>query len=358
MASITFFFVFVPILSVILLAVNFILAPHKPNKEKKTPFECGYHSFLFQSRYPFTISFFIHGLLFLILDLEIVLTYPFSISMSVNEAYGLVTLILFASLITIGFVYELGIGALKFDTKENNTELLDVAHYENLPIKQSNILYTMDVFNPEMISTISSFSTILYDFLVNIYNNLGQMIGLADILDNISCCISADNIDALNSSPVNEFKGPGNIEILNPVTAPTPGFKGPGNVEILNPMPGSSGSVNVPVPGSASNPISVEDQPIDTTGSVDKPIIIEDDNKCISTSDPLKFNFVVIFTLGFSAFTDLTRSEVEQTQITQKLSNVSPGYLLIKLFKLFYKFIIVKVLPFIHKKIKQKLLDY
>lgn len=138
MSSTNFFFIFIPILSIILLAVNFILAPHKPNKEKKTPFECGYHSFLSQSRKEFSISFFIHALLFLVLDLEIVMTYPYSTSMDANEIYGLTFLILFASLITIGFVYELGIGALKFETKENSYD--SFIKKQNIVKKTSNIL--------------------------------------------------------------------------------------------------------------------------------------------------------------------------------------------------------------------------
>ena len=46
MTSIKIFLMFVPVLSFLLLGINFLLAPHKPYKEKKTPFECGYHSFL------------------------------------------------------------------------------------------------------------------------------------------------------------------------------------------------------------------------------------------------------------------------------------------------------------------------
>ena len=58
MSSLTFFLFFIVILSVILLSVNFIFAPHNPYMEKKTAFECGFHSFLGQNRTQFTISFF------------------------------------------------------------------------------------------------------------------------------------------------------------------------------------------------------------------------------------------------------------------------------------------------------------
>lgn len=117
MTSTTFFLIFVPILSLILLSVNFILAPHEPYKEKKTPFECGYHSFLWQNRTQFTISFFIFGLLFLIFDLEIVLIYPYAVSSYTNGVYGLISMIVFTLVVTLGFVFELGKNALKIETK-------------------------------------------------------------------------------------------------------------------------------------------------------------------------------------------------------------------------------------------------
>ena len=119
MNSIIFFLLFIPILGLILLNVNFILAPHQPYKEKKTPFECGYHSFLAQNRTQFTVSFFIFGLLFLIFDLEIVLVYPFTVSSSYNDIYGLITVIIFVLILTVGFVFELGKGALNIESAQD-----------------------------------------------------------------------------------------------------------------------------------------------------------------------------------------------------------------------------------------------
>jgi NADH-ubiquinone oxidoreductase chain 3 len=119
MSSIIFFLVFIPVLSIILLSVNFIFAPHNPYKEKKTPFECGYHSFLSQNRTQFTISFFIFALLFLIFDLEIVLIYPYSVSSYANNIYGLVIMIIFTLIVTVGFIFELGKNALKIESKQS-----------------------------------------------------------------------------------------------------------------------------------------------------------------------------------------------------------------------------------------------
>ncbi|KAF2135177.1 uncharacterized protein K452DRAFT_330310 [Aplosporella prunicola CBS 121167] len=89
MTSTSFFFIFIPILSFILLAVNLILAPHSPYEEKDSAFECGFHSFLGQNRTQFSVSFFIFALLFLLFDLEILLIYPYAVSSYTNGLYGL-----------------------------------------------------------------------------------------------------------------------------------------------------------------------------------------------------------------------------------------------------------------------------
>jgi len=118
MTSTTFFIIFIPILSLILLSVNLLLAPHNPYQEKDSVFECGFHSFLGQNRTQFNVSFFIFGLLFLLFDLEILLVYPYSVSGYNNDIYGLAIMMIFFVLLTLGFVFELGKNALTIDSKQ------------------------------------------------------------------------------------------------------------------------------------------------------------------------------------------------------------------------------------------------
>src|SRR6201990_1485999 len=120
MSSITFFLSFIIILSIILLFVNFIFASHNPYMEKKTAFECGFHSFLGQNRTQFTISFFIFALLFLLFDLEILLVYPYTVSAYYNNIYGLIVMLVFFFILTLGFVFELGKNALKIESRQEN----------------------------------------------------------------------------------------------------------------------------------------------------------------------------------------------------------------------------------------------
>ena len=118
MTSLTFFFIFVPILALLLLGINLLLSPHNPYQEKNSAFECGFHSFLGQNRMQFSISFFIFALLFLLFDLEILLVYPYVVSSYANGLYGLIIMLAFFLVLTLGFVFELGKNALKIESRQ------------------------------------------------------------------------------------------------------------------------------------------------------------------------------------------------------------------------------------------------
>lgn len=121
MTSTTFFIIFIPIVAILLLSINLILAPHNPYQEKDSVFECGFHSFLGQNRTQFSVSFFIFALLFLLFDLEILLVYPYSVSTYTNDIYGLVIMMVFFVLLTLGFIFELGKNALTIDSRQTSS---------------------------------------------------------------------------------------------------------------------------------------------------------------------------------------------------------------------------------------------
>ena len=117
---INYFFAVIPLITFLLLFINLNLAPHNPYQEKGSVFECGFHSFIGQNRTQFSISFFIFALLFLLFDLEIILVYPYALSVYNNESYGLIVIGIFFSLLTLGFAFELGKKALKIQTRQLN----------------------------------------------------------------------------------------------------------------------------------------------------------------------------------------------------------------------------------------------
>lgn len=118
MSSLIIFLIFIPCVVFILLIINFILASHQPYAEKDSPFECGFHSFLGQNRTEFNISFYNYALLFLLFDIEILFIYPFTVSNSQNGIFGLVTMLVFCFLLSLGLAYELGKNALKIASRQ------------------------------------------------------------------------------------------------------------------------------------------------------------------------------------------------------------------------------------------------
>ena len=146
MTSTTFFIIFIPILATLLLVINLILAPHNPYQEKDSAFECGFKSFYGQNRTEFNISFFIFGLLFLLFDLEILLVYPYSVSSYTNDIYGLVIMMVFFVLLTLGFIFELGKNALTIDSRQTTSydeEELSTPHAYISSV--SSVLYNMGI---------------------------------------------------------------------------------------------------------------------------------------------------------------------------------------------------------------------
>ena len=113
---------FVPILALILLFLNLFLSPNRPDSEKVLTYECGFSPILGQTRNTFHISFFLIALAFLILDLEILLFFPISVSLTQIGTFGLIIALLFFILLTIGYVIEILAGNLKVS---NRIYLLD-----------------------------------------------------------------------------------------------------------------------------------------------------------------------------------------------------------------------------------------
>lgn len=138
MTSVILFFNFIPLIALLLLAINLLFAPHNPYQEKNSAFECGFHSFLGQNRTQFSISFFIFALLFLLFDLEILLVYPYVVSSYTNDIYGLIVMLIFFLVLTLGFTFELGKNALKIDSRQLFSVVKKELHFVNTTMQKKS----------------------------------------------------------------------------------------------------------------------------------------------------------------------------------------------------------------------------
>jgi NADH:ubiquinone oxidoreductase subunit 3 (subunit A) len=112
-------FILVPSLVTVLILLNPILSftplgKSRIDADKISAYECGFTSILGQNRAPITVSFYIVGILFLIFDLEIALLIPIVGSLNTLGITAYSTVAIFIILLTFGFVYELGSGALNW----------------------------------------------------------------------------------------------------------------------------------------------------------------------------------------------------------------------------------------------------
>lgn len=120
MSSLLLLFIFVPVLTGILLALNLLLAVHRPDDSKVSAYECGFSPIYGQTRSPFHVQFYIVGILFLIFDLEILLVYPLCVTLYQVSTYGFWIFVIFLVVLTVGFVLEIGSGVLYFTEQKSN----------------------------------------------------------------------------------------------------------------------------------------------------------------------------------------------------------------------------------------------
>ena len=111
--------IFVPILALILLGLNTLLAPKNSYESKLSQYECGMPAFAAQTRESFQIHFVVVAMLFLVFDLELVLLLPLGVTLSKVSTFGFAVAVLFFLILTIGFVLEIGSGAINLTTEVN-----------------------------------------------------------------------------------------------------------------------------------------------------------------------------------------------------------------------------------------------
>ena len=113
LAIILFLFVSLA-LSLGFIILNFLLSPKKPDPEKLSAYECGFEAFG-DSRMEFDVKFYLVAILFVIFDLEIAFLFPWAITLNNTGLFGFWSMMVFLSVLTVGFIYEWKKGALDWE---------------------------------------------------------------------------------------------------------------------------------------------------------------------------------------------------------------------------------------------------
>nr|WRO44825.1 NADH dehydrogenase subunit 3 [Podabrus annulatus] len=113
MLSMLMFFIFL-ITIIMIIAVNIFSKKSIIDREKSSPFECGFDPKSFP-RNPFSLQFFLIAMIFLIFDIEISLIIPMVILLKISSLFNFSMLIMFFLLILIlGLVHEWNQGSLSW----------------------------------------------------------------------------------------------------------------------------------------------------------------------------------------------------------------------------------------------------
>ena len=112
-------FVIVPVLALLLLALNVLLAPNRPDESKVSPYECGFSVIEGQTRSVFHIHFYVVAMLFLIFDLELILVFPLGVTLYQVSTFGFSIGMIFFMVLTIGFILEIGSGAISLQNSNS-----------------------------------------------------------------------------------------------------------------------------------------------------------------------------------------------------------------------------------------------
>lgn len=96
------------------IALGRLLAPHRPNSEKLSQYECGFAPFE-DARLRFDVRFYLVAVLFILFDLEIAFVIPWAVVLDKIPPAALLAMAVFLLLLFVGFVYEWRKGALEWE---------------------------------------------------------------------------------------------------------------------------------------------------------------------------------------------------------------------------------------------------
>jgi NADH-quinone oxidoreductase subunit A len=114
---------YIPILMQFILAVGFVvgtiiisgkLGPKRTSEVKDKNFECGIES-VGNARIPFSVKYFLVAILFVLFDVEVIFLYPWAVNFKDLGVEGMLKMIVFMSLLLVGFFYIIKKKALEWE---------------------------------------------------------------------------------------------------------------------------------------------------------------------------------------------------------------------------------------------------
>lgn len=86
----------------------------KPDTAKNSPYECGFEAFE-DARMKFDVRYYLVAILFILFDLEIAFLFPWAVALKEIGPVGFWSMMVFLTILVVGFAYEWKKGALDWE---------------------------------------------------------------------------------------------------------------------------------------------------------------------------------------------------------------------------------------------------
>jgi NADH-quinone oxidoreductase subunit A len=100
--------------AVVLVGLSHVLSPFRPTPAKAAAYESGITP-LSDARERFSVKFYLVAILFIIFDIEVVFLVPWSVLFRQLGIFGFVEMVIFITVLLVGFAYVWKKGALQWD---------------------------------------------------------------------------------------------------------------------------------------------------------------------------------------------------------------------------------------------------
>jgi len=109
--SLLLMFILAAGLATALITLSSLIGRHKPSPEKDQPYECGIRP-TGDAREPFSVDFYMVGLIFILFDIEAIFLYPWALVYHDLKVFGFVEMLLYIIILLVGYLYLWKKGAL------------------------------------------------------------------------------------------------------------------------------------------------------------------------------------------------------------------------------------------------------
>lgn len=102
------------------VVIGLLVAPHRPDGEKLSPYECGFEAFE-DARMKFDVRYYLIAIIFILFDLEVAFLLPWAtifkeiVQTEPVKMFGFVEMLVFIAILVVGYVYAWARGALDWE---------------------------------------------------------------------------------------------------------------------------------------------------------------------------------------------------------------------------------------------------